>query len=583
MPRGRLGDTIRGRVKRRFAVPSFPPCPAILGPACRESHEMNIDSTDGAPNAGNGTTNGSVAAQVGLAAGPTTDALHIDVLNEPEVLARAAKASRQRMVPHPTLQERTRAGKAARATTPRKSLGAWRAPQGRADPVALLESQETSRVPDLIPVRHARMATSAFAFYRGTALVMAADLATRPRSGLQVQLCGDAHLSNFGVFAAPDRSLVFDVNDFDETHPGPFEWDVQRLAASFVLAARENGMSDEAGAAAAQRVCSSYRQSMAKFAERRELDVWYHRVDVNGLLGASKSASTQEAKRAAKKLTKTQRFDAHAESKARLRDAWSAVSKITEVVDGKRQFRNDPPLLVRMGVSDNARAVINSLFREYRSTLQDDRQALLKRYEVVDFGHKVVGVGSVGLLAFVLLLRGRDEDDLMVLQVKQAQTSVLEAFTHRSAFTKQGRRVVTGQRLMQAAGDSFLGWIDGPAGRSYYVRQLRDMKWAPDPSSLTGKKLTRYASRCGATLARAHARSGDAVALSAYLGKGTVFDKATSEFALTYADQAERDYAVFVAAIAEARLSSHEDEGGAESITAARVVAETSPTATPTP
>ncbi|WP_084622186.1 DUF2252 domain-containing protein [Demequina oxidasica] len=500
------------------------------------------------------------------------DPLHIGLVAQPEILARAQQASGQKALPHPTVDERRAVGRAARTKTPRHSLGAWQSPQDRADPVALLMSQETTRVAHLIPVRHARMATSAFAFYRGAALVMAADLATRPRSGLHVQLCGDAHLSNFGVFAAPDRSLVFDVNDFDETHPGPFEWDVQRLATSFILAARENGMSNKAGAAAAEVVCSSYRQSIAKFAERRELDVWYHRIDVNALLGASKDAS--DATRKAKKLTKEQQQVAHAESKARLRDAWSAVSKITEVVDGKRQFRHDPPLLLRIDVTDDLRAVINSLFHEYRATLQEDRQALLKRYEVVDFGHKVVGVGSVGLLAFVLLLRGRDEDDLMVLQVKQAQASVLEAFTQKSAFTKQGHRVVTGQRLMQAASDSFLGWIDGPAGRNYYVRQLRDMKWAPDPSSLTGKRLSRYASRCGMTLARAHARSGDAIALSAYLGSGTAFDKATSAFALSYADQAEQDFDAFVAAIADDRLSSHEDAGGAESMRAAQAVVE---------
>ena len=509
-----------------------------------------------------GALSGSGAPDPGLAA------------QQEALRARAAKASAQKVVPHPTVPERQRTGRVARAATPREDLGVWQAPADRADPVALLTGQEGSRVAELVPVRHARMATSGFAFYRGAALVMAADLATRPRSGLQVQLCGDAHLSNFGLFAAPDRSVIFDVNDFDETNPGPFEWDVQRLATSFVLAARDNAMTDKAGAEAAQMVCSSYRQSMAKFAQQREVDIWYDRVDATGLVNATQAPSSGTKALKAKDQAKAQEAVAGATSKARLRDAWSAVAKITEVVDGHRQFRQDPPLLVRLAVSDEVRAVVNSLFREYRATLQDDRQELLKRYEIVDVGHKVVGVGSVGLLAFVLLLRGRDEDDLMVLQVKQAQASVLEAYTHASVFTKHGHRVVTGQRLMQAASDSFLGWIDGPMGRSFYVRQLRDMKWSPDPSSLTGKALPAYAALCGLTLARAHARSGDAVAMAAYLGNGAAFDKATTAFAVSYADQAAQDFAAFTAAIADGRLIAHEDSAGAESVTAARQMAD---------
>ena len=259
-------------------------------------------------------------------------------------------------------------------------------------------------------------------------------------------------------------------------------------------------------------------------------------------------------------------------AKARLRDAWSAIAKITEVVDGHRQFRHQPPLLARIELSHEAAAIVNAVYREYRATLQDDRQELLKRYEIIDMGHKVVGVGSVGLLAFVLLLRGRDENDLIVLQVKQSQASVLEAYTRKSAYSKHGHRVVTGQRLMQAASDSFLGWIDGPGGRSYYVRQLRDMKWSPDPASLSAERLPRFAVLCGHTLARAHARSGDSIAISSYLGSGRSFDQAVRAFAEAYADQAEQDYAAFQAAIADGRLRAHEDAAGAEGAAAAQQI-----------
>ena len=464
----------------------------------------------------------------------------------------------------------------ALAETPHARLSVWEPAADRVDPVALLTGQEGSRVQELVPVRHTRMAVSAFTFYRGAALVMAADLAGMPRSGLDVQLCGDGHLSNFGLFAAPDRSVIFDVNDFDETNPGPFEWDVMRLATSFVLAARDNGLSAEAGRAAAEAAAASYRQAMADFAAKREIEIWYDRIDVGGLVAAVRDLPSGKGKPGAKKRSKAEaKAEAtieEAAAKARLRDAWSAIEKITEVVDGRRRFRDDPPLLTRLDIAPDAAAQINALFRDYRATLQDDRQELLKRYEIIDMGHKVVGVGSVGLLAFVLLLRGRDENDLMVLQVKQAQASVLEAYTRKSAFTKHGHRVVTGQRLMQAASDSFLGWIDGPAGRSFYVRQLRDMKWSPDPASLNKKRIGPYAVLCGHTLARAHARSGDAIAISAYLGTGKSFDKAVTRFAESYADQTEQDFAAFTGAIADGQISAHEDAGGAEGIRAAQAL-----------
>jgi uncharacterized protein (DUF2252 family) len=313
---------------------------------------------------------------------------------------------------------------------------------------------------------------------------------------------------------------------------------------------------------------------MATFAGKPEIDIWYDRVDVNSLVTAIRDAPSRKGKAATKQKTRAEATIQGAAAKARLRDAWSAIDKITETVDGERRFRNDPPLLTRLAMAPDVASEINALFRTYRATLQDDRQELLKRYEIIDMGHKVVGVGSVGLLAFVLLLRGRDDDDLMVLQVKQAQASVLEAYTHKSAYSKHGHRVVTGQRLMQAASDSFLGWIDGPAGRSFYVRQLRDMKWSPDTASLTKKRIRPYATLCGIALARAHARSGDSIGISAYLGSGKSFDKAISTFAEAYADQTERDYASFTRAISDGLLSAHEDAGGSEGVRAAQALNE---------
>ena len=468
-------------------------------------------------------------------------------------------------VPHPSLEERERSGRVARAITPREEMRVWNPPADRRNPVDILSKQDESRVQALVPVRHARMAVSAFTFYRGSAAVMAADLAATPLTGLTVQLCGDAHLSNFGLFASPDRSVIFDVNDFDETHPGPFEWDVKRLATSFVLAARDNGMTDAEGRTAASVAAATYRESMLGYAAMPELEIWYDRVDGSFIASAIQALRFEKQVNGKKARAAAERSVQDAITKARTRDAWSAISKITEVVDGKRRFRNDPPLLTRLDIGDEAWAVITGLFREYRATLQEDRQELLKRYELIDMGHKVVGVGSVGLLAFVLLLRGRDDNDLIVLQVKQAQSSVLEAYTRKSQFSKHGHRVVAGQRLMQAASDSFLGWIEGPGGRNYYVRQLRDMKWSPDPSTLVGERLGRYAVLCGHTLARAHARSGDAVAIASYLGKGRAFDAAIAEFGISYAEQVQADYSEFTAAIADGRTEAKESAATIES------------------
>ncbi|MEZ5094636.1 DUF2252 domain-containing protein, partial [Nocardioides sp.] len=503
---------------------------------------------------------------------------------EEELHQRLAKASTMRPVVHPTLADRERRGRVARAEVPRSELGAWLPAADRPDPVALLMGQEESRVQDLVPLRHARMAVSPFAFYRGSALVMASDLASQPRTALDVQLCGDAHLSNFGVFGAPDRTLVFDVNDFDETHPGPFEWDVKRLVTSFLLATRDSGLSDRVGQEAATAASASYRTSMAEFAQMPEIDLWYERLDLAGvyatITGSEVVPTSKELARRARRIIDT------AAEKARSRDSWSAVSKLTEVVDGQRRFRSQPPVLARLDLDDDVAALFRQLFREYRATLQEDRQELLKRYEIIDFGHKVVGVGSVGLLAFVFLLRGRDDEDLMVLQVKQAQSSVLEAFTRPSVYTRHGRRVVVGQRLMQAASDSFLGWIDGPRGRSFYVRQLRDMKWSPDPSRFDELRIQRFAVVTGRTLARAHARAGDAVALAAYLGKGRAFDKAMVAFGKAYVRQVDEDYAAFMAAIRDGRITAYEEPAGAQVVTAVGTLsnaglAEPAPPATP--
>ena len=445
-----------------------------------------------------------------------------------------------------TLEERKARGRAAREALPRKAQGAYEPSAHRPDPIALLEDQEQTRVPSLLPLRHERMGASAFTFYRGTAIIMASDLGAQPSSGLQVQLCGDAHLSNFGLFAAPDRVPVFDVNDFDETNPGPFEWDVKRLATSFVLAARDNGFPQEVVADAALASARQYRQSMAEYAAMKEIDIWYDRVDASTMEAWAQRTSGKTGEKAVRRTV----------AKAQARTAWTAVRKLTTVVDGHRVFVDEPPLVVRVPEDSMARALILGALPGYLESLAPDRRALLERYEVIDLGHKVVGVGSVGLLAWVLLLQGRDADDILTLQVKQAQHSVLEPFTAASAYPQMGQRVVEGQRLMQAASDSFLGWVTGKLGREYYVRQLRDMKWAPDPSRFVPASLSSYAELCGHVLARAHARTGDAIAISSYLGTSTTFDQAIRAFALDYAEQVASDFTKFTDAVASGRLAS---------------------------
>jgi uncharacterized protein (DUF2252 family) len=430
-------------------------------------------------------------------------------------------------------------GIAERKLVPRRLLGAWSPASDRPDPIAILEAQHTSRVPELVPIRVARMVATPFAFYRGAAAIMAADLDPTPRTRLGVQLCGDAHLSNFGVYASPERTLVFDLNDFDETHPGPFEWDVKRLAASFIVAGRTLGWSRGLERSALLAAVGTYRRRLRELARGRSLDTWYSRIAVEDL-------------RALLPRDRRHRLDALVAQAAR-RDNLGALAKLTVVVDGKRQLREQPPLMVRP--SDPAlEALVEDVFRAYRRTLAPDRRQLLDRYRFADLAHKVVGVGSVGTRCWVVYLEGVDDGDPLFLQVKEAQASVLEPYLGRSKARHHGRRVVLGQRLTQAASDVFLGWVTGPQGRHFYWRQLWDAKLSADLERYSPAGITAYANACGMALARAHARSGSGIAIAAYLGASERFDRAMLEFGEAYADQNERDHAALVAAVASGRL-----------------------------
>jgi uncharacterized protein (DUF2252 family) len=424
-------------------------------------------------------------------------------------------------------------GKELRKRVPRSSHAEWTAWEGR-DPAAILADQERTRVPELLPLRHERMAASPFGFYRGAAAVMAADLARTPTTGLQVQACGDAHLMNFGVFASPERRLVFDLNDFDETLPAPFEWDVKRLAASVMLAAREIGTATKAARAWTQRAVWSYRTSMRSFAQMRSLDLWYWRVDVYDALDQGPPARAERARRG---------IIRQAERKTNL----GALRKLTEVVDDRRRFVDDPPLVEHLDVPDLAERVQAGL-RHYAETLPEERSALLERYRFVDWARKVVGVGSVGTECHMLLLLGHRDDDPLFLQIKEADRSVLEPYAGPSAHAHQGERVVRGQRLTQAVSDIFLGWAS-MGERDAYIRQLRDGKGSATLENAAAEDALAYAELCGTVLARAHARTGDGRAIGAYLGKGDAFDEAVTDFALAYADQTERDHVAYCAAL----------------------------------
>ncbi len=453
---------------------------------------------------------------------------------------------------HRTPAERAAAGKAARTGAPRSSHAEWAPAGDRPDPVELLESQATSRVGQLVPLRYGRMLVSPFTFYRGAAAVMAADLASTPRSGFDVQLCGDAHLSNFGAYASPDRELVFDVNDFDETLPGPWEWDVMRLAASFSVAGRERGFKRRERLTIVAEMGAEYRAAMRRMAELGNLEVWYTKIDVEAIAnGWESAAGEKEAAKFRRNLEKT-----------RAKDRMRALSKLTREVDGQPRIVSEPPLIVPLDelVDEDAdiEAVVLKIIADYRETLPEDRRVLLDGYRFADAALKVVGVGSVGTRAFVVLMLGRDSGDPLFLQAKEAQRSVLEPYAAPSAFANQGERVVQGQRLTQAASDILLGWvkvkgIDG-VERDFYVRQLWDQKGSAKVENMDATALTAYAQICGTTLAHAHARSGDRIAIAAYLGKSNTFDKAIAAFAETYADRNERDYAALKAAADEGRI-----------------------------
>ncbi len=459
-----------------------------------------------------------------------------------------------------TPAERAARGKEARAAVPRDSHAVFDPPPDRPDPIGLLEEQAKSRVPELVPIRRGRMMVSPFTYYRGAALPMASDLSRTPVSGLAVQACGDAHLSNFGIFGSAERRLVFDVNDFDETTPGPWEWDVKRLAASMEVAARGNGFGGKERREIVTATVASYRRAMRDFATMTDLDVWYAHADLDQLRAQFNS---QLEKRQRKMVDKGM-------AKARTSDSMQAVAKLTHLVDGRPQIISDSPLLVPVNEllptqmdQETFTAQIKNLLAMYRRTLETDRRYLLEQYEFADMARKVVGVGSVGTRCWVVLMLGRDTSDPLFLQVKEAEASVLSRFVGASKYANMGQRVVAGQRLMQAASDIFLGWQRTEAGldgqqRDFYVRQLRDWKYSIVIEALLPRGLRIYGELCGWSLARAHARSGDRIAIAAYLGGSDAFDQAIAQFAVAYADQNERDHQALVDAVASGQLTAEQ-------------------------
>ena len=458
---------------------------------------------------------------------------------------------------HVSVAERVARGKAARAEVPRSRHAVFEPSSDRVDPVTLLERQAETRIPELVPIRYGRMLVSPFTFYRGAAMIMAQDLGPTPRSGLNVQCCGDAHLSNFGVFASPERRLVFDVNDFDETLPGPWEWDVKRLAVSMLIAARDNGYRTKDEERIVLATVARYRSAMAEFAEMKNLDVWYSRLEIESVL---EPLAAQFKKKMVKRTKK-------ALAKARTKDSMTAFSKLTQSVNGEVRIIDESPLIVPMEKfasgheRDELFEVLHQLLRRYRDTLEFDRRALLEQFRLTDFALKVVGVGSVGTRAWIALLIGRDGQDPLFLQMKEAEASVLEEPLGPSAFSNHGERVVTGQRLMQATSDIFLGWLHVDSGldekpRDFYGRQLKDWKGSAEIEQMVPEGMATYGTLCGWTLARAHARSGDRIAIAAYLGNGDSFDRAILEFSKAYAEQNERDYQQLAAAIKSGRITA---------------------------
>ena len=460
-------------------------------------------------------------------------------------------------VEHFTVEERVSMGKAVRTQAPLESHAEWSPSPYRVDPITLLEEQAGTRVPELVPIRYGRMMVSPFAFYRGAAYVMASDLASTPRSGLRVQACGDAHMMNFGVFASPERTLMFDMNDFDETLPGPWEWDLKRLAVSFEVAGRERGFADKDRRPLVLQAVRSYRETMRAFAEMKNLEVWYAKLDMDTIL-----QQLRQQKDTAAVVKNTERQLA----KIRGKDNTRAYEKLSVAVEGEPRILADPPLIVPFsdlvtGISrEEFMNSVRAILRGYRRTLQRDRGRLLESYRVVDVARKVVGVGSVGTRTNIALLLGRDDQDPLFLQVKEARDSVLAPFVGRSLVKNQGQRVVEGQRMMQATSDIFLGWIrfagvDG-LEHDHYIRQLWDAKGSVDPAVMLPKGYEVYARICGWTLARAHARSGDRVAIASYMGKSDVFDNAIADFSTAYADQNERDHRALVDAVTSGRITA---------------------------
>jgi uncharacterized protein (DUF2252 family) len=461
-------------------------------------------------------------------------------------------AAAPRVVTHLSEGESKAKGKQARDAAPRESHADFEPHRDRPDPVALLEEQGTTRVPELVPIRYGRMLVSPFTFFRGAALVMASDLSETPRSGLTAQICGDAHLSNFGIFGSPERQLVFDCNDFDETLPGPWEWDVKRVVASLVVAITAAGL--------------AYRQSMRQMAAQSNLEVWYSHIQVeSGLALLKQDAQRNKAKDVQHMAATVDKVVA----KAHTKDSMRALDKLTTVVDGERRIVSDPPLCVPIDElfpgleADFMAEKFHELLRKYRASLPSDRKHLLEQFEVTQLARKVVGVGSVGTRCWIVLLEGPRPEDVLFLQAKEAEASVLERFTKKSAYVNHGSRVVAGQRLMQASSDIFLGWqrtdgIDG-VSRDYYVRQLQDWKGSVDIENAIPAGMAAYGAMCANALARAHARSGDRIAIAAYLGNNPSFEKALTRFAERYADQNERDYETFAKACRSGRL--HAEEG----------------------
>ena len=455
----------------------------------------------------------------------------------------SSSVTKRSLVSLSSLEDLYAEGKSLREKCPRKSHAVWQAPDNRPDPLRLLEESNKGRIPQLIPIRYGRMVQSPFTFYRGAALNMAADLASTPATGLRVQACGDAHLLNFGVFATPERREIFDINDLDETLPAPWEWDVKRLAASFVLACRNNGFSEDCARDAALSCVRSYRERMAEFSQMRVLDVWYARIDLEDLIPTIKDRQTR--KRLRQRLTSARHQSVLEHD----------FPKLAEIVGRLPIIKDNPPLIYHWREKGHQEffAGVKAAFASYRETMQEDRRLLLDRYELRDIAIKVVGVGSVGTWCGILLLLASEQDPLF-LQVKEARASVLEAYAGKSIYANHGQRVVNGYRLMQSASDLFLGWAVGPAGRQFYIRQLKDMKISMLVELFSRSVMMQYAETCGWTLARAHARCGQPAKISGYLGKSDKFDEAIADFSIAYADQSERDHAILKKAVRSGRV-----------------------------